>query len=106
MVAEGRFREDLYARINMWNFAPARSGAAAEDTAPNVERELHRFSSSKQMQIRFDKEARACYLAFASSPQAQWRGNFASWFIHRANGDACRTGDASPYPLSKKKLRC
>lgn len=28
------------------------------------------------MQIRFDKEARVCYLAFACSPQAQWRGNF------------------------------
>ena len=75
-VAEGRFREDLYARINMWNFALPGLAQRREDIAPNVEYELHRFSSSKQMQIRFDKEARACYLAFACSPQAQWRGNF------------------------------
>lgn len=75
-VAEGRFREDLYARINMWNFALPGLAQRREDIAPNVEYELHRFSSSKQMQTRFDKEARACYLAFACSPQAQWRGNF------------------------------
>lgn len=75
-VAEGRLREDLYARINMWNFALPGLAQRREDIAPNVEYELHRFSSSKQMQIRFDKEARACYLAFACSPQAQWRGNF------------------------------
>lgn len=75
-VAEGRFREDLYARINMWNFALPGLAQRREDIAPNVEYELDRFSSSKQMQIRFDKEARACYLAFACSPQAQWRGNF------------------------------
>lgn len=75
-VAEGRFREDLYARINMWNFALPGLAQRREDIAPNVEYELHRFSSCKQMQIRFDKEARVCYLAFACSPQAQWRGNF------------------------------
>lgn len=75
-VAEGRFREDLYARINMWNFALPGLAQRREDIAPNVEYELHRFSSRKQMQIRFDKEARVCYLAFACSPQAQWRGNF------------------------------
>lgn len=75
-VAEGRFREDLYARINMWSFALPGLAQRREDIAPNIEYELHRFSSRKQMQIRFDKEARACYLEFACSPQAQWRGNF------------------------------
>lgn len=75
-VAEGRFREDLYARINMWSFALPGLAQRREDIAPNIEYELHRFSSRKQMQIRFDKEARVCYLAFACSPQAQWRGNF------------------------------
>ena len=75
-VAEGRFREDLHARINMWSFALPGLAQRREDIAPNVEYELHRFSSSKQMQIRFDKEARASYLAFACSSQAQWRGNF------------------------------
>lgn len=75
-VAEGRFREDLYARINMWSFALPGLAQRREDIAPNVEFELQRFSSSRQTQIRFDKEARERYLTFACSPQAQWRGNF------------------------------
>ena len=75
-VAEGRFREDLYARINMWRFALPGLAQRREDIAPNVEYELQRFSDKKQMQIRFDKEARERYLAFACSSQAQWRGNF------------------------------
>lgn len=75
-VAEGRFREDLYARINMWRFALPGLAQRREDIAPNVEYELQRFSRSRQNQIRFDKEARERYLTFACSPQAQWRGNF------------------------------
>lgn len=75
-VAEGRFREDLYARINMWRFPLPGLAQRREDIAPNVEYELQRFSRSRQNQIRFDKEARERYLAFACSPLAQWRGNF------------------------------
>jgi transcriptional regulatory protein RtcR len=75
-VAEGRFREDLYARINMWRFALPGLAQRREDIAPNVEYELQRFSSLKQAQTRFDKEARERYLAFACSPKALWRGNF------------------------------
>lgn len=75
-VADGRFREDLYARINMWSFALPGLAQRREDIAPNIEYELQRFSSTRQQQIRFDKDARVRYLAFASSPQAQWRGNF------------------------------
>lgn len=75
-VAEGRFREDLYARINMWRFPLPGLAQRREDIAPNVEYELQRFSRSRQNQIRFDKEARERYLAFACSPQAKWRGNF------------------------------
>ncbi|EHK0945493.1 RNA repair transcriptional activator RtcR [Citrobacter farmeri] len=75
-VAEGRFREDLYARINMWRFPLPGLAQRREDIAPNVEYELQRFSRSRQNQIRFDKEARERYLAFACSLQAQWRGNF------------------------------
>lgn len=75
-VAEGRFREDLYARINMWSFALPGLAQRREDIAPNVEYELHRFSTEAQAQVRFDKDARERYLRFASSPSALWRGNF------------------------------
>jgi len=75
-VAEGRFREDLYARINMWSFALPGLAQRREDIAPNVEYELQRFATEAQAQVRFDKEARERYLRFADSPQALWRGNF------------------------------
>ncbi|MEB6379443.1 RNA repair transcriptional activator RtcR [Leclercia adecarboxylata] len=75
-VAEGRFREDLYARINMWSFALPGLAQRREDIAPNVEYELQRFAAETQSQVRFDKEAREHYLRFADSPQALWRGNF------------------------------
>ena len=75
-VAEGRFREDLWARINMWSFALPGLAQRREDIAPNVEYELQRFATQTQSQVRFDKEARERYLRFADSPQALWRGNF------------------------------
>jgi transcriptional regulatory protein RtcR len=75
-VEEGKFREDLYARINMWTFALPGLAERREDIAPNIEFELQRFSAEAQTQIRFDKDARERYLAFACSGQAQWRGNF------------------------------
>lgn len=75
-IAEGRFREDLYARINMWSFALPGLIQRREDIAPNVEYELGRFTREQQSQVRFDKEARERYLSFACSSQAVWRGNF------------------------------
>ena len=75
-VAEGRFREDLYARINMWSFALPGLAQRKEDITPNVDYELQRFSRESQTQIRFDKEAREGYLTFACSSRALWRGNF------------------------------
>ncbi len=75
-IAEGRFREDLYARINMWSFALPGLIQRREDIAPNVEYELGRFTREQQSQVRFDKEARERYLSFACSPHAIWRGNF------------------------------
>jgi len=75
-VAESRFREDLWARINMWSFALPGLAQRREDIAPNVEYELQRFATEAQSQVRFDREARERYLRFADSPQALWRGNF------------------------------
>ncbi len=75
-VEEGKFREDLYARINMWTFALPGLAERREDIAPNIEFELQRFSAQEQTQTRFDKDARERYLAFACSGQALWRGNF------------------------------
>ncbi|MDQ9127227.1 RNA repair transcriptional activator RtcR [Serratia fonticola] len=75
-IAQGRFREDLYARINMWTFPLPGLAERREDIEPNIDYELQRFARSNQTQVRFDKDARQRYLAFARSPQAVWRGNF------------------------------
>ncbi|NIY48200.1 RNA repair transcriptional activator RtcR [Cedecea colo] len=75
-IAEGRFREDLYARINMWTFRLPGLAERREDIEPNIDYELQRFARNKKTQVRFDKEARTLYTTFASSTQAAWRGNF------------------------------
>lgn len=75
-VKEGRFREDLYTRINLWSFALPGLAERREDIAPNVEYELQRFCREQQNQVRFDKEARERFLDFSRSSQASWRGNF------------------------------
>lgn len=75
-VREGRFREDLYARINMWTFSLPGLAERREDIEPNIEYELQRFMRDQQSQVRFDKDARGHYLRFANSDDAAWRGNF------------------------------
>ncbi|WP_368884975.1 RNA repair transcriptional activator RtcR [Providencia vermicola] len=75
-VEEGKFREDLFARINMWTFTLPGLADRREDIEPNIDYELIKFSREAQSQIRFDREARQLYLKFANSPSALWRGNF------------------------------
>lgn len=75
-IAEGRFREDLYARINMWTFRLPGLAERREDIEPNIDYELQRFARHKLTQVRFDRDAREHYLRFACSREASWRGNF------------------------------
>lgn len=75
-VAEGRFREDLFARINLWTFVLPGLNERPEDIEPNLDFELERHAREQGRQVRFNREARQRFLAFACSPQAPWRGNF------------------------------
>ncbi|MBL9148544.1 MAG: sigma 54-interacting transcriptional regulator [Phycisphaerae bacterium] len=75
-VAEGRFREDLFARINLWTFRLPALRERPEDIEPNVDFELDRFADRSQRVVRFSREARDRYLAFARSAAATWSGNF------------------------------
>ena len=63
MGGGGRFREDLYARINMWRFAlPAwRSGGKILRRTWSMN--YGDWPTERQTQIRFDKDARERYLA-------------------------------------------
>ncbi|ROL68959.1 transcriptional regulator [Pseudomonas chlororaphis] len=75
-VAEGLFREDLYARINLWTFDLPGLAGRREDIEPNIDFELQRHAREQGHLVRFNLEARRRYLAFASSGEAAWLGNF------------------------------
>jgi transcriptional regulatory protein RtcR len=75
-VAAGRFREDLFARLNLWTFSLPGLAARREDIAPNLDYELERFAEREGTRVTFNKEARDKFLGFAESAAALWRGNF------------------------------
>jgi transcriptional regulatory protein RtcR len=75
-VRSGGFREDLYARINLWTFALPGLAERPEDIEPNLDYELERHAERAGAQVRFNVEARRRYLDFACSAAARWPGNF------------------------------
>ncbi|HEX6161527.1 MAG TPA: RNA repair transcriptional activator RtcR [Thermoanaerobaculia bacterium] len=76
MVRERRFREDLLARINLWTFVLPGLRERVEDIEPNLDFELEQFARRNGLQSRFNREARERFLAFATSAEALWPGNF------------------------------
>lgn len=76
LVADGTFREDLLARINMWSYALPGLKDRREDIEPNLDYELVKFSQRYNRRVTFNKEARQAYLRFALSPEAKWTANF------------------------------
>ncbi len=75
-VGAGRFREDLFARLNLWTFRLPGLTERPEDIEPNLDHELARFAETEGARVTFNKEARRRYLAFATSAEARWTGNF------------------------------
>jgi transcriptional regulatory protein RtcR len=75
-VEQGRFREDLLARINLWSYELPSLKQRLEDLEANIDYELEKYSQKANMLIGFNKQARDCYLRFARSPEATWNSNF------------------------------
>ncbi|RVU35227.1 AAA family ATPase [Hwanghaeella grinnelliae] len=75
-VAAGNFREDLFARLNLWTFTLPGLADRREDIEPNLDYELERFAEREGARVTFNKEARERYVSFAESPSASWQGNF------------------------------
>lgn len=75
-VRQGRFREDLLARINLWSFTLPGLRDRKEDIAPNLEYELEETARRRGRHVQFNKEALKQFLAFALGPEGMWNGNF------------------------------
>ncbi len=75
-VREGRFREDLLARINLWTFRLPGLAERPEDIAPNLDYELERVSERLGRHVTMNREAREGFLDFAASREAAWPANF------------------------------
>ena len=75
-VREGRFREDLLARLNLWTFRLPGLRERAEDIEPNLDYELEQFARKHGTRVTMSKEVRAKFLAFAHSAEARWSANF------------------------------
>jgi transcriptional regulatory protein RtcR len=75
-VRKGLFREDLFARINLWTFELPGLRERPEDIEPNLDYELERFSERSGMRVTFNSEARRRFLGFAVSGDAAWTANF------------------------------
>jgi len=75
-VRDGRFRDDLLARINLWTFSLPGLRDRPEDLEPNLQFELDKYAERHGTRVTFNREARAKFMEFALSPQAAWSGNF------------------------------
>jgi transcriptional regulatory protein RtcR len=75
-VARGRFRDDLFARINLWTYELPGLAERREDIEPNIDYLLREFGAEHGQMVRVNKEARDRYMRFAMSDAARWTGNF------------------------------
>jgi len=75
-VAEGRFREDLLARINLWTFQLPGLADRREDIEPNLQYELDLFATRSGTRVSMNKEAQQRFLEFAMDSSSTWSANF------------------------------
>jgi len=70
-VMEGRFREDLYARINLWSYTLPGLSQRPEDIEPNVDHLVTRCGAELGRAVRFNAEAKALYSPWTRSQPTQ-----------------------------------
>ena len=75
-VREGHFREDLLARIDLWEFELPSLKDRLEDLEPNLDHELRKVGEASGRRVTMGKEARRSFLDFAAHPSSSWRANF------------------------------
>lgn len=75
-VGEGRFREDLLARMNLWTFRLPGLSERREDIEPNLDFELARAPERLGIHVTMNRAARKRFVAWAISPEATWPASF------------------------------
>lgn len=75
-VANGNFREDLLARINLWSFEIPGLDQRRDDIEPNIEFELAQFARTSGRKATLNKEASTRFLEFALNVRTPWKANF------------------------------
>lgn len=100
-INEGRFREDLLARINLWTYQLPALKDRTEDIPANIEYELEQFTKKTGRRVQFNKEALVSFLNFAQSSQATWDGNFRD--LGAAITRLCTLADSSRISVSDVK---
>ncbi len=73
-IANGKFRADLFARINLWTFRLPALSERREDLPANLEFELSQISRALGVNLTMSREAKESFLRFAS--KWPWPGNF------------------------------
>ncbi len=76
-VKEGRFRRDLFNRINAWHFKLLPLREHREDIILNVKTLISKIGEEcGKKDLSFTPEAKAKFREFAQNPQIKWYGNF------------------------------
>jgi transcriptional regulatory protein RtcR len=103
-VQSGKFRDDLLARIDLWNFELPPLRERTEDIEPNLEHELERWARANDSRVRFTDEGRRAYLRFACSGEATWPGNFRDFSASVERMCTLATGARIDLPLVKAEI--
>lgn len=75
-IEEGKFREDLLARINLWAYELPSLKQRIEDLEPNIQYELKHLTKIVGYKVSFNEAAYQHYIDFSTSHAAQWSANF------------------------------
>ncbi|MGB0799495.1 MAG: RNA repair transcriptional activator RtcR [Planktomarina sp.] len=76
LAAQGDFRPDLLARLDMWTFTLPPLRHRPEDMDANLTYELARSERELGTQVGFNVDARDHFVRFAKNPSTLWPGNF------------------------------
>jgi transcriptional regulatory protein RtcR len=76
LVADGKFRADLFARLNLWTFNLPALRDRPQDIAPNIAFEIDRVEKLMGSRVTFNADAQTAYHKFATDPGTLWTGNF------------------------------